>query len=246
MPGHYTDSNGCMALTNVMCDMCQFVVVVPVPDETSATLAFYFMQHVLLKCGVCHLAVLNDDSPFKGAFIAMCEALSLNNDVLVKRNRKILTVEHFYHFLNKSITIAAEERGNKDIFVPAGFAAGYAWNNAPIDGTDILRSIPAIGRELNFPLDISINALHKLTQNNGQVALDYLKLTNSSRHLSTSILIILIDDRRTAHVERINNNTNLFILNPGILSWIAQPSRVIGQNIKSLSYVRQLEVPIRS
>ena len=47
VPDHFTDSNGNVALMNVMCDMTQFVVVVPVPDETSATLAEYFMQHVL-------------------------------------------------------------------------------------------------------------------------------------------------------------------------------------------------------
>ena len=38
-PGHFTDSDGNVALINIMCDMTQFVVVVPVPDETSATLA---------------------------------------------------------------------------------------------------------------------------------------------------------------------------------------------------------------
>ena len=30
-------------------------------------------------------------------------------------------------------------------FTEAGIVAGYAWNSAPIDGTDIIRSIPAIG-----------------------------------------------------------------------------------------------------
>ena len=42
MPGSFTDSKDNTALMNVMCDMCdmsQFVVVVPVPDESSATLA---------------------------------------------------------------------------------------------------------------------------------------------------------------------------------------------------------------
>ena len=136
---------------NTMCDMSQFVVVVPVPNESSTTLASFFMQHVLMKFGICHLVVLDDGSPFKGAFIAMCDALNLNYDVLAKRNHKGLTVEHFHRFLNKSVTIAAEDRGTNDIFVPAGIAARYAWNSAPIDGTDILRSIPAIGRELHFP-----------------------------------------------------------------------------------------------
>ena len=59
-----------MALMNAMCDMIQFVVVVPVPvpDESSATLASYFMQHILLKFDLCYLAVLDDGNPFKGAF----------------------------------------------------------------------------------------------------------------------------------------------------------------------------------
>ena len=194
IPGHHSDSNGNMTLMNDMCDMNQFVVVVPVPDESSATLASYFMHHVLMKFGLCHLVVLDDGSHFKGTFIAMRDALNLNHDVLAKRNHKGLTVEHFYRFLNKSVIIAAEDRGTNDIFVPAGIAAGYAWNSAPIDSTDILRSFPAISRELHFPLNINLSALPKFVNKSGQSALDYLKLTNSSRHCSSSILKILIED----------------------------------------------------
>ena len=110
----------------------------------------------------------------------MCDALNLSYNVLAKCNHKCLTVEHFHRFLNKSITITAEDRGTYDIFIPVGIAAGYAWNSAPIDGTDILRSISAIGRELHFPIDINLSALPKLAHNNGQAALDYLKLTDLS------------------------------------------------------------------
>ena len=159
-----------------MCDMRQFVVVVPVPDETSATLVDYFVQHVLMKFGMCYLIVLDDGTPFKEVFVAMWHSLHLNYEVLAKRNHKGLSVEHFHRFLNKSVTIAAEDRGTIDIFVPAGIAAGYAWSSAPIDGTNILRSIPAIGRELHFPLDINLNAAPKLIQNNAQAILDILNL----------------------------------------------------------------------
>ena len=145
----------------------------------------------------------------------MCDALNLNYDVLAKRNHKGLTVEHFHRFLNKSITITAEDCGTNDVLVPAGIAVGYAWNSAPIDDTDIIRSIPAIGRELHFPIDINLSALPKLAHNSVPVTLDYLKLTDSSRHLSSSILKILIEYRRTAHVERINNNRNVVVLKPG-------------------------------
>ena len=79
-----------------------------------------------------------------------------------------------------------------------------------IDSTDIIRSIPAISRALNFSFDININVVPKLIKNNAQDTLNYLNFTNSLRHFSSSILEILIEDRRNAHTERINNSKNLF------------------------------------
>ena len=136
------------------------------------------MQNILLKFGMCHLVALDDFTTFKAVFIAVCEALNLNHDFLVKLNHKGLTIEYFHRFLNKSSTIATKERGIDEIFVPAGVIDSYAWNNAQIDGTDILCNILAIGQELHFPIDISLNTLPKLTQNNGQVELYYLKGTD--------------------------------------------------------------------
>ena len=115
--GHHTDVNDYIALMNNMCHISQFVVFVPVSDESSATLASYFTQHVLLKFGICPLVVLDYGSPFKRAFIAMCEPSNLNHDVLAKRNDKSLTVEYFHRFLSTSVTIATEESGTNDIFV---------------------------------------------------------------------------------------------------------------------------------
>ena len=55
----------------------------------------------------------------------MCPALNLNYDFLAKHNHKGLSVEHFHCFLNKSVTIAVEERGTNDIFVPTSIIAVY-------------------------------------------------------------------------------------------------------------------------
>ena len=60
IPGYHTDNNGNMALMNAICDTSQFVVVVPVPDESSTILASYFMQHVLIKFELCHFVVLDE------------------------------------------------------------------------------------------------------------------------------------------------------------------------------------------
>ena len=214
-PGDHLDTNGYMVLMNTVCDTNQFVVIIPVPNESSAILASYFMQHVWMKLGLCHLVVLDDGSPFKGSFITRCKSLNLNHDFITKYNHEGLTAEQFHRFLNKSITIAVEERGINDIFVPNGNVVGYVWNNTPIHGTNILPSIPAIGQELHFSIDINLSALPKLTHNNGQVVLEYLKLTDSSCHFPSFILKLLIEDRRTTHAKRINNNRNLVVLAPG-------------------------------
>ena len=155
---------------------------------------------------MCHLVVIYDDTPFKGTFVAICTSLDLPYDILAKRNHKGLTVEHFHRFLNKAVTIVIEDRQSNDVFVPPGIAAGYAWNSASIDGTDILRSTVAIDREFRFPIDINLSALPQLTQNNSQSTIDYLRLTDSNRRFSSSILKILIEDRRNMHAEGVNNN----------------------------------------
>ena len=87
----------------------------------------------------------------------MCHALNLNYNIFAKRNHKGLSVENFHRFLNKSVTIAAEERVTTDIFVPVGI------------------------------LDINLNTIPKLVQNNANAALDYLKLTDSSHNFSSSV-----------------------------------------------------------
>ena len=198
-----------------MCAMTQFVIVVPVPNETTSTLAEYYMQYVLLKLGVCHLVILDDGSPFKGLFLTICKPLNVNYDILAKRDHKSLLVKKIHRLLNKAITIAAEDRGTNDIFVAASVVVGYAWNSSPIAGTGILRSVPAIGRELRFPLDIDSSALLSLVSNNAEYVASYLRLTDSNRHFATTILKILIEDRRTAHAERVNDSRNIFMMHPG-------------------------------
>ena len=97
MPGHHTDNNANMDFMNVMCDMSYLVVVFSVPDENTVTLVSHFMQHVLMKFGLCHLVVL-DGTPLKKALIAIYQALNLKYDILAKRNHKGLSVEHVHRF----------------------------------------------------------------------------------------------------------------------------------------------------
>ena len=81
------------------------------------------MHHVLIRFGLYHLVVLDDDNPFKGSFNTMCQVLLLNSDVLAKRKQRRCMVDHYHRFFNKNITISAKDRGTNDIFVRLGAAA---------------------------------------------------------------------------------------------------------------------------
>jgi hypothetical protein len=48
----------------------------------------------------------------------------------------------------------------------------YAWNASPIYGTDISRSLVAIGRESPFPIDIE-GAVHNDADRQGQSSLEH-------------------------------------------------------------------------
>ena len=203
---------------NIMCDMTHFIIIVPFPNEIATTLTEHFMQYVLLKFGICHLVILDDDSPFKGVFTVMCKALRINYYILAKRNDKGLLVVNFHRFINKAIAIAAEDRDANDVFVVANVATEYAWNIYTIDGTDILRGVPDIGRELRFPLDINLSVLPPIVSYNAESVVSYLRLTDFVRYFASTIWKILIEDRRTSHADRINYNRNIVTMLPDDLA----------------------------
>ena len=63
----------------------------------------------------------------------------------------------------------------------------YAWNSIPIDNTSIIHSIPAIGQESRFPLNINLVSLPTLFRNQVDLATQYLRPVDSSRIFATSI-----------------------------------------------------------
>ena len=85
---------------NIMCDMSQFIIVVPVTEEYSATLAETFSSGAY-EIWFLSVNVINDSTPFKGAYVGMYKSLDLNYDVLAKCNYKVSFVGKSTVFLTK-------------------------------------------------------------------------------------------------------------------------------------------------
>jgi len=189
-----------------MCDLTGFVILVPVHSILAHDLATSIMQDVLLKVGFCRAVSIDDGSTFKGTFITMCTSLGIHLAPAAKGNHKSVSVERFFRYLNKAVTIATSDRANlTKVWLPSAMLAAYAWNSSPIDGTDIVRSIPAVGREFRLPFDITLQpALVEPTTDYAAAVSDYVTHLAQVTNFNQAILKLLVEDRRIAHAERIN------------------------------------------
>ena len=61
-------------------------------------------------------------------------------------------MERYHKIINHNQTIIGAARETHECFAEVGMISAYAWNAIPIEGTDIIRSIPAIDRSLWSPL----------------------------------------------------------------------------------------------
>lgn len=54
-----------------------------------------------MKFGLCYLVVLDNGTPFKGVFFAICKALNLHYDILTKCDHKGLSVKNSIAYIIK-------------------------------------------------------------------------------------------------------------------------------------------------
>ena len=217
-------------------ELTGFVYVVLVPDTSSSTIAKHFMEF-LLRFGLCSLVIVDADNCFLGNFRQMCAALNLTLAPLAKFNHTAMRVERFNRFLNKVVSIATSDCGSPTVLEEAAFVASYAWNSAPIDGTDIVCSFPAIGCILCFLIDCDPS--HVLHVDDPSFAVtQFLALSQSTQSIATSILSFLLDDRCTAHCKRVNATptTSSFRVNDIVTARVQQQSNSSLSRVQKLLY----------
>ena len=130
---------------NSMCNLTGFVITNATSNITAQDLSRLLVQEVLLKVGFCGLIVVEDGSTFKGLFCTVCNILNIDIHVAARGNHQAVGVEHFHRFLNKAVGMVSNDRGTNTVFVEVAHTATYAWNSSPIDGTNIISSVPAVG-----------------------------------------------------------------------------------------------------
>jgi hypothetical protein len=237
-PGDIANYRGDTYLLNTMCDLTGFVLVNATNNITAHDLARLFVQEVLLKIGFCGLVVVDDGSNFKGLFVAVCDILSIDIHVAARGNHKAVGVERFHRFLNKAVAIASNDRGTNTVFVEAAHTAAYAWNSSPIDGTDIIRSVPAVGRPFRFPFDLSLAPTPTPTSNQASDVHAFLRLAGPTAQFAEQVLRLLTEERRAIHRERANasRSTIAFAVGDLVMARVQVNSDASTGTVAKLSY----------
>ena len=230
-------------LLAAMCDLTGFILCEDTCEPDSASLAELFMKSVLLKVGFCGLVVIDADSKFRGTFESMCEKLGLNFHALSKRNHKGLSVERFFRTLNKAVMIACQDRAAppSHLFSVVAQTTAYAWNASAIDGTDIIRSVAAVGRVFQFPFDITLSDPPEPVSGDLARIHDYLRLGQAQSVFATEILAYLTEDRRAYHRERVNlsRTQKLFQTGDIVFVRVSVQSKASTGRVAKLSYCQR-------
>ena len=199
LPGLTENSNGNkLYLMNCMCDLTQFFISSVTASIDAGTLAEIFMADVVLSFGMYFVVVIDYGSTFKSVFISMCKSLSIHYWCLSRGNHRGNSVKHYHRFLNQTEAIAGNDRGTHLVIIQNAKISQYAWNSAPIDGTDIPRSTAAIGRGFLFPLDVDLVPTPTLNDHNSKL-FSYLRNVSIDANFAVSVLHIIIGDRHTTH-----------------------------------------------
>ena len=136
------------------CGMCTFAVMEPVTYANATSYASAIMK-IILRFGFCHTCVLDKDSKFFGVCREALDLMKIDCHVLSGGNHNPMIVERLNRYLNEGLRIMTNERDSNRIALEAILLLIYAWNSSPVPGTDISRSMVAVGREFAFPIDFS-------------------------------------------------------------------------------------------
>ena len=142
-------------------------------------------------------------------FEVMAKELNIRLHRVTNRNHKAIGVERSHQFLNHNATIISSARQTHKYFVEVALISVYAWNAMSIDGTDKIRSIPAIGRSLKFPMDVALSELPTPVGDAAQATVSCIRQIERDARFAKELIMWLVEERQQRHRERINDTKKL-------------------------------------
>ena len=153
-------------------EMCGFAAAVPLAKEDSIKKSQATFTSFFISFGLPQLVIVDVGNPMHGLVVVMCKMLGIPHMTVARGNHRAIRNERYHRYLNKALKItAADLRSTMAWWQTVPFAV-YVWNASPIDGTDLIRSAVAIGREFPFPIDLEFD-YNPTIRDEGQNAVEF-------------------------------------------------------------------------
>lgn len=217
-PGDVTDRFGNVKALTSMDTMTGFASVAVLRDAKAETVARTAFASFFVPNGLPKLILVDAGSENKGMLLDMCRILKIKHHMVAPENHNGVLCERFHRYLNKVQRIGAANSQTFAQWAQGVSFAAYSWNAAPIDGTNLVRSFVAKGRDFPFPLQIAeeVNPA-RLPPGQGEEAIAHLE-TNFPLWAKQSVMLqTLIAERRERHREMRNNSRKQREFQPGDL-----------------------------
>ena len=189
-----------------------------IETETALEAALKAFQAFFVTRGLPKLVIFDQGGSFAGFILRLCEILNISTYAVTKENHRAILCERFHRFLNKIERIHAAECQTFEDWIMGVLFAMYAWNSAPVDGTDVIRSVAAIGRDFPFPIDLNEEQVVPRDHfNTAETALEHLSVAFPMLKRQQELLSMLQEERREYHRELKNASKNMKTFTPGEL-----------------------------
>ena len=113
-------------------------------------------------------------------------------------------VQRVNWYLAKGLKIMTNERDSVRVALKAILLLLYAWNSCPIPGTDISRSLVAVGCEFAFPINYSTNKHWELTSSPSSIE-SYSQDLATRLSALREVAHLLVQEQQAYHRELINS-----------------------------------------
>jgi hypothetical protein len=202
-PGDICDKEGNIKVLTFLEAMTGFAMAAFLQGEINAhKVANAVVSTLFVTIGLPRLIVVAADSVFAGVFVQLFQLLQVPVYTVSRENHKAILNERFHRYLNKVQRINSADMNELLKWKQGVCFSLYGWNAAPIDGTDIARSVVAVGRDFPFPIDLSTsNPVPRWTESTSQQAIDHFDAASPLLYKQRELLQVLNDERRERHRE---------------------------------------------
>ena len=240
-PGKITGYTDTTALMIVMDHMTGFVAIEPLTKLLNSRTFAQAIFRIAIRYGLPHMIITDPDSKFKKEFEEMCQLLKWQHHLSTKGNHNAILVERFNRFLNSSVKVFNSDHGTNRVFLEDAEMMTYAWNSAPVHGTDLSHSLLNVGREFHFPIDFTSRHHITFDVDTPEVKSFAYELT-ALLQKSREIYKLLIHEHRCAHREFRNsqlNNPRKFKLDDIVFTNVQVQSKNQSGQVGKLSYINR-------